>query len=54
MNQRHWFRVEDDLVICHRANGDDLGMAMQLGWLRSSPGYVLRCARATRRARRAT
>jgi hypothetical protein len=33
VTQSHWFRVRDGQVIEHWANRDDLGMAMQLGWL---------------------
>lgn len=31
--QSHWFRLLDGKVVEHWANRDDLGMAMQLGWL---------------------
>lgn len=31
--QSHWLRIADGKVIEHWANRDDLGMAMQLGWL---------------------
>ncbi len=33
VTQSHWFRIRDQLVVEHWANRDDLGMAMQLGWL---------------------
>ena len=33
VTQSHWFRLRDGLVGEHWANRDDLGMAMQLGWL---------------------
>jgi hypothetical protein len=35
--QSHWLRLADGLVIEHRANRDDLGMGLQLGWL-AAPG----------------
>ena len=51
--QSHWFRVEDDKVIDHWANRDDLGQARQLGWIPPTPIYLLRMARAKGRARHA-
>lgn len=51
--QSHWFRIEDDRVIDHWANRDDLGQARQLGWVPPTPAYLLRMARAKARARRA-
>ena len=51
--QSHWFRLRDGKVIEHWANRDDLGTALQLGWVPPSPRYLLRTALATRRARRA-
>ncbi len=51
--QTHWLRVRDGQVIEHWANRDDIGMAMQLGWVPPSPGYILRSWLALRRARRA-
>jgi hypothetical protein len=33
VTQTHWFRIRDGLVIEHWANRDDLGMAVQLGWV---------------------
>lgn len=48
----HWLRMRDGLVVEHWANRDDQGLAMQLGWVPPSPLYLLRCAIATRRARR--
>jgi hypothetical protein len=51
--QSHWFRLRDGKVIEHWANRDDLGTALQLGWMPPSPRYLLRTALATRRARRA-
>lgn len=51
--QSHWIRVRDGLVIEHWANRDDLGTANQLGWIPPTPGFLLRMALATRRARAA-
>jgi predicted ester cyclase len=50
--QSHWFRVRDGKVVEHWANRDDLGTAQQLGWVPPTPPYLLRMARAKRRARR--
>lgn len=50
--QSHWFRVCDGKVVEHWANRDDLGTAQQLGWVPPTPPYLLRMARAKRRARR--
>jgi predicted ester cyclase len=49
--QTHWLRVADGQVIEHWANRDDIGMAMQLGWVPPTPLYMLRSAFAKRRAR---
>lgn len=54
VRQSHWLRVEDGLVIEHWAVRDDLGLGRQLGWVPPSPLYLLRCARAKRRAVRAS
>ncbi len=51
--QTHWFRLTDGLVIEHWANRDDLGTALQLGWVPPTPRFLLRSAFALRRARRA-
>ncbi|MDT3444384.1 MULTISPECIES: ester cyclase [unclassified Pseudofrankia] len=51
--QTHWFRIAEGKVIEHWANRDDLGTATQLGWVPPTPAYLVRSARATRRARRA-
>jgi predicted ester cyclase len=51
--QSHWFRVEDGKVIEHWANRDDLGTALQLGWVPPKPLFLLRTVLATRKARRA-
>ena len=53
VTQSHWFRMRDGLVVEHRANRDDLGMAKQLGWVPPTPVYLARMAAARRRARRA-
>ena len=50
--QSHWFRVADGMVIEHWANRDDIGTALQLGWIPPSPGFLIRMAFARRRARR--
>jgi hypothetical protein len=50
--QSHWLRIADGKVIEHWANRDDIGTAAQLGWTPPSPGYLVRMALATRRARR--
>lgn len=49
----HWLRVPQDRVTEHWAVRDDLGQGVQLGWVPPTPAYLLRCALATRRARRA-
>ncbi len=40
--QTHWFRVRDGKVIEHWANRDDMGTALQLGWVPPTPLYMLR------------
>jgi predicted ester cyclase len=50
--QTHWLRIKDDKVVEHWANRDDLGMAVELGWVPPSPLYLIRSALAKRRARR--
>ncbi len=52
MTQSHWFRIEDGMIREHWANRDDLGTAKQLGWVPPSPAYLVKMARAKRRARR--
>jgi predicted ester cyclase len=52
MTLSHWFRFEDGRIIEHWANRDDLGMARQLGWIPPTPAYLLKMARAKRRAKR--
>jgi predicted ester cyclase len=51
--QAHFQRIADGLAIEHWAVRDDQGMALQLGWIPPTPSYLLRCHRATKRARRA-
>lgn len=53
VTQTHWIRIADGMAVEHWANRDDMGQAVQLGWIPPTPGYLFRCARATRRARRA-
>lgn len=52
VTQSHWFRMRDGLVAEHWANRDDLGQAMQLGWVPPKPPYLLAMWRGLRRARR--
>jgi predicted ester cyclase len=51
--QTHWLRIADGQVIEHSANRDDLGMALQLGWVPPHPrtSYA-RCWPSAARARR--
>jgi predicted ester cyclase len=51
--QSHWLRISDGQAIEHWANRDDMGMGDQLGWSRPTPAYLVRCAIAKSRARRA-
>lgn len=53
MAQSHWFRVRDGLITEHWATRDDLGMAKQLGWIPPKPTYLMKMARAKRKAVRA-
>lgn len=52
VRQAHFQRFHDGLVAEHWAVRDDQGMAMQAGWIPPTPGFLIRCALATRRARR--
>lgn len=52
MTQSHWFRMADGQVVEHWANRDDLGSAVQLGWIPPTPAFLIRTALATRRARK--
>jgi len=49
----HFQRILDGQVAEHWAVRDDQGQAMQLGWIPPTPGFLIRCALATKRARRA-
>jgi hypothetical protein len=51
--QTHWFRVADGKVIEHWANRDDMGTALQFGWVPPTPVYLLRMMIARWRVRRA-
>jgi predicted ester cyclase len=53
VRQAHFQRVQDGLVTEHWAVRDDQGMALQAGWLPPTPAFLVRCALATRNARRA-
>ena len=35
VTQTHWYRIADGQLVHHHANRDDMGQAMQLGWLGS-------------------
>jgi predicted ester cyclase len=50
--QMHWFTLRDERISEHRAQRDDLGMARQLHWIPPAPRYLVRMARARRRAAR--
>ena len=52
VHHAHFLRFHDGLVIEHWAVRDDQSLSLQLGWVPPTPGYLLRCAMATRRARR--
>jgi predicted ester cyclase len=49
----HFQRIVDGQVAEHWAVRDDQGQAMQLGWIPPTPGFLIRCALATRKSRRA-
>lgn len=53
VRQAHFQRIHDGLVIEHWAVRDDQGLALQAGWLPPTPAFLIRCALATRNARRA-
>ena len=53
VRQAHFQRIVDSLVVEHWAVRDDQGMALKLGWIPPTPGFLLRCHWATKRARRA-
>ena len=48
--QTHWLRIADGQVIEHWANRDDLGTALQLGWVPPTPLYLARALFAKRKA----
>jgi predicted ester cyclase len=52
VRQAHFQRMRDGLVIEHWAVRDDQGLALQAGWIPPTPAFLIRCARATRKARR--
>jgi len=52
MTQSHWFRIEDGKITEHWANRDDLGTGKQLGWIPPTLAYLIKMARAKRRAKR--
>jgi hypothetical protein len=52
VTKSHRFRIDDGQLIEHWANRDDLGVARQLGWIPPILAYLLKMARAKRRARR--
>ncbi len=52
VTQSHWFRIDDGQITEHWADHDDIGMARQLGWIPPTPAYLLKMARAKRRAKR--
>jgi predicted ester cyclase len=53
VHHAHFLRFRDGLVVEHWAVRDDQSLALQLGWVPPSPAFLLRCALATRKARRA-
>jgi predicted ester cyclase len=53
VRQAHFQRVHDGRVVEHWAVRDDQGMALQAGWVPPTPGFLIRCTLATRKARRA-
>lgn len=36
-SQTHWFRIAGEQIVEHRADRDDLGQALQLGWFGPPP-----------------
>jgi hypothetical protein len=33
VSQSHWYRIADGQLVEHQSDRDDLGQAMQLGWI---------------------
>lgn len=54
VHHAHFLRFRDGMVVEHWAVRDDQSLALQLGWVPPTPAYLLRCALATRRHRRAS
>ena len=54
VKQTHWFTISNGAVSEHDAVRDDLGMAMQLGWIPPRPDYIARMTVALLKERRAT
>lgn len=52
VRQAHFQRIRDGRVIEHWAVRDDQGMATQAGWIPPTLAFLIRCAAATRKARR--
>jgi predicted ester cyclase len=52
VNHSHFLKLRSHLVIEHWAVRDDNSLAIQLGWVPPSPLFLMRCGRATRRARK--
>jgi hypothetical protein len=52
VRQSHWLRIHDGRLIEHWAVRDDLGMALQAGWIPPTPAGLIRNALAKRRARK--
>ncbi len=53
VRQAHFQRIVNGQVVEHWAVRDDQGLAMQLGWIPPTPGFLIRCSWATKKARRA-
>jgi predicted ester cyclase len=52
VRQAHFQRLVDGKVAEHWAVRDDQGMAHQCGWLPPTPAFLMKCGRATSRARK--
>lgn len=53
VTQTHWYRVVDGQCVEHLADRDDMGQAVQLGWVPPTPLFLLRGALLKARLRRA-